>query len=196
MQSTTRHAPVTSEFTELVCADPGWLHAEFDAIMTADFGALPPRPPMPRPGSAGPRRPGQMPRTAARCDGVLVGVVPAAGDLRRQRSPPPPDAPLDSASARYQHEVTPKQVIPAQPHPDCARLAGSACSENRPRKPWQDPGPRVSRRTPPDGTADGAAARVICRRWSAQRDHRAALLLERSSTNRLRRSDRPTIRHL
>lgn len=138
MQSATRHAPVTSEFTELVCADPGWLHAEFDAIMTADFGALPPRPPMPRPGSAGPRRPGQMPRTAARSDGVLVGVVPAAGDLRRQRSPPPPDAPLDSASARYQHEVTPKQVIPAQPHPDCARLAA----------PLGVPAPRTGRGSP------------------------------------------------
>ena len=152
MQSTTRHAPVTSEFTELVCADPGWLHAEFDAIMTADFGALPPRPPMPRPGSAGPRRPGQVPRTAARSDGVSVGVVvPAAGDLRRQRSPPPPDAPLDSASARYQHEVTPKAGDTRAATPGLRpprRPTGSACTENRPRKPWQDPGPRVSRRSP------------------------------------------------
>jgi hypothetical protein len=183
---------VTSEFMELVCADPGWLHAEFDAIMTADFGALPPRPPMPRPGSAGPRRPGQVPRTAARSDGVSVGVVvPAAGICVDS-------VPLHHPTRRSTRQARGintrsrrKQVIPAQRHPDCARLA-APLGVPAPRTGRGSPGrTRPSRlathpsRSPPDGTADGAAARVICRRWSAQRDHRAALLLERSSTNRL-----------
>jgi len=60
---------VASGFAELVCADPAWVDAEFDAIMTANFGVLrpcpPPVPPKPRPGSTGPRRSGRAPRSAA-----------------------------------------------------------------------------------------------------------------------------------
>src|ERR1700749_4851105 len=58
----------TTGFAELVCSDPAWVDAEFDAIMTANFGVLPawppPLPPQPRPGATGPRHPGRAPRTA------------------------------------------------------------------------------------------------------------------------------------
>ena len=36
---TTREADAT--FAELICADPQWLRAEFDALITAGFGAPP-----------------------------------------------------------------------------------------------------------------------------------------------------------
>jgi hypothetical protein len=44
---TTREADAT--FAELICADPQWLRAEFDALITAGFGTPPawPRPPAP-----------------------------------------------------------------------------------------------------------------------------------------------------
>ncbi|OLT00592.1 hypothetical protein BJF90_34755 [Pseudonocardia sp. CNS-004] len=41
-------------------------------------------------------------------DGLLVGVAPTARNQRRQRSPPPPDAPPDPATARCRDEVTSK----------------------------------------------------------------------------------------
>jgi hypothetical protein len=89
MPDTTGHAGVTSGFAELVCAEPAWLRAEFDAIMTANFGVLPP-PPGQRPAPAGPRRRKHSPgATTAGGPGRLVDVVPHTRDgQRRQRSPP------------------------------------------------------------------------------------------------------------
>ncbi|MEU5259362.1 hypothetical protein [Amycolatopsis sp. NPDC021455] len=74
-------------FAELVLADPAWVRAEFDAIVTANFGPPPPLPPARFPAR---RRPG-LPRPAAvlglprRRPGVrlLAGKCP-----RRERSPP------------------------------------------------------------------------------------------------------------
>lgn len=86
MQDTTRHA-ATSDFAELVCADPAWLDAEFDAIVAANFADVPPVPPT-RPGSAGPRRPGRtlrLPAVARMSGGVVTGAVEGR---HRQRSPP------------------------------------------------------------------------------------------------------------
>jgi hypothetical protein len=45
MPDTTRHTAAINEFAELVCVDPDWLRAEFDAIMAANFGVCPPPPP-------------------------------------------------------------------------------------------------------------------------------------------------------
>jgi hypothetical protein len=84
----------TRSFAELVCADPAWVDAEFDAIMTANFGADPlypsRRPVGPRPGSAGPRRPHPLWYP----DDRFIGVVRDEGSNgRRQRSPPLPGTP-------------------------------------------------------------------------------------------------------
>jgi hypothetical protein len=85
---TTREAGAT--FAELICADPQWLRAEFDALITAGFGAPPawPHPPAP------PRLPSHRP--PANPPGLPRGVTtpaPAARvtqqEHRRQRSPPP-----------------------------------------------------------------------------------------------------------
>lgn len=88
MPDTTRHGAVTSGFAELVCADEAWLRAEFDAIITANFGVFPPPLARPRPGSAGPRQPGRTPRAAATGDRPVAGVVSAMRGGHRQRSPP------------------------------------------------------------------------------------------------------------
>ncbi|MGW3961734.1 hypothetical protein ACWED2_18065 [Amycolatopsis sp. NPDC005003] len=70
-------------FTELVLADPEWVRAEFDAIVTANFDPPPPVPAARRRG-AGPRPPAVvgLPR---RRPGVRLL---AAKCPRRERSPP------------------------------------------------------------------------------------------------------------
>jgi hypothetical protein len=87
MPETTRHAAVSSEFAELVCADPAWVHIEFEAIVAANFDCVPPSPARPRPGSSGPPASSRaVPTTVA--SGRDPGVVLAAGSWARQRSPP------------------------------------------------------------------------------------------------------------
>jgi hypothetical protein len=91
------HNTVNSEFAELVYADPAWLDAEFDAIMTANFGArIPPSGPPPTsprswPGATGPRRghhTSRSDRSGARCPNA---VRSGRSGGRRGRSPPLPD---------------------------------------------------------------------------------------------------------
>jgi hypothetical protein len=86
----------TSGFAELVCSDPAWVDAEFDAIMTANFGAVPPcRPPVPQqPGSAGPRRPGRVARSVDPGEELLGGTEGKWLGGRRERSPPPVGGPV------------------------------------------------------------------------------------------------------
>ncbi|MET7998309.1 hypothetical protein ABZU76_46310 [Amycolatopsis sp. NPDC005232] len=98
MPDTTRREAVTSGFAELVYADPAWLRAEFDAIMTANFDVLPPYPARPRPGSTGPQRSGRPPHAVA-TGGPLVGMVRAIRGGHRQRSPPLIGALMWSANA-------------------------------------------------------------------------------------------------
>ena len=87
MPDTTRYTAANSGFAELVCADPAWLRAEFDAIIAANFPSPPPGPTPPRPGSAGPRRPGRTPTVDAGAHRP-TGVVLTVAGRRRQRSPP------------------------------------------------------------------------------------------------------------
>jgi hypothetical protein len=88
MPDTRRPSSASSEFAELVCADPDWVRAEFDAIVAANFDPSPPhqrRPP--RPDSSGPTAP---PRAAAivTTPAGASGVVLLINRWRRQRSPP------------------------------------------------------------------------------------------------------------
>lgn len=88
MPDTMRPSSASSEFAELVCDDPDWVRAEFDAIVAANFDPSPPHQRLPpRPDSTGP--------TAPACAAALVtipvdasGVVLPINRWRRQRSPP------------------------------------------------------------------------------------------------------------
>jgi hypothetical protein len=81
-------------FADLICADPQWLDAEFDALISASFSE-PPAPPRPAPPWV-PPRPGFPCRPLPRrpCPGLVTVIPPAIRpDPGRQRSPPehPPD---------------------------------------------------------------------------------------------------------
>jgi hypothetical protein len=75
-------------FADLICADPQWLDAEFDAVIAASFSgppaSRPPAPPRvpPRPGTPSPLSRGPRPRPAA------ISSPAARPDHCRQRSPP------------------------------------------------------------------------------------------------------------
>ena len=90
---------VKSEFAELVYADPAWLDAEFDAIMTANFGARfptpcpPPTSPRSWRGPTRPRRGRHTPRSTGSGDRFLNAVRSGRSSGRRERSPPQPGAP-------------------------------------------------------------------------------------------------------
>jgi hypothetical protein len=87
MTLTTREADAA--FADLICADPQWLDAEFDALISASFSeppaSSPPAPPRvpPRPGGTPPpsRRPAPGPTAVA----APAAAGPGHG---RQRSPP------------------------------------------------------------------------------------------------------------
>ena len=96
---TTREADAT--FAELICADPQWLRAEFDALMPAGFGAPPawPRPlapPQVPPGHT-PANPSPPPRHDTR---PAPAIRATRRGHRRQRSPPPRQAAQAAAAAR------------------------------------------------------------------------------------------------
>ena len=88
MGLSTREADVA--FADLICSDPQWLDAEFDALIAASFGeppgAPPPAPPRvpPRPGTPLPPPPC---RRLGLCFAVITGP-PAGPQHGRQRSPP------------------------------------------------------------------------------------------------------------
>ncbi|MGC7097340.1 hypothetical protein ACPZ19_21915 [Amycolatopsis lurida] len=88
MRDTTRHPPTACGLAELLSAAPAVLHAEFEAIVAANFQRLRPLPGT-RLATTGPRRenPG-----SARGPGTLGAprkVAHGPRGLRRQRSPPP-----------------------------------------------------------------------------------------------------------
>jgi hypothetical protein len=87
MTLTTREADAA--FADLICADPQWLDAEFDALIAASFSE-PPAPPPPAPPRV-PPRPGSTPPPSRRpAPGPVAAASPAAAGPghSRQRSPP------------------------------------------------------------------------------------------------------------
>jgi len=87
MTVSTREADAA--FADLICADPQWLDAEFDALIAASFGEPPAQPPPapprvpPGPGSTPPPSPDPASGPAATASPAAAG--PGHG---RQRSPP------------------------------------------------------------------------------------------------------------
>jgi hypothetical protein len=103
---TTREADAT--FAELICADPQWLRAEFDALITAGFGAPPawPRPPTRSPRHGATSRPPRPPaprgtRTAASAH--PRPTQPPRPPQRRAPSRPQRQAPTGGRAASTQN---------------------------------------------------------------------------------------------
>ena len=108
MGLSTREADVA--FADLICSDPQWLDAEFDALIAASFGeppgAPPPVPPRvpPRPGTPPPPPPC---RRLGLCFAVITGRLPGrstAGSAHPRRIPwsaagPPLPAPSPGVAA-------------------------------------------------------------------------------------------------
>jgi hypothetical protein len=88
MTVSTREADAA--FADLICADPQWLDAEFDALIAASFGEPPGQPPPapprvpPSPGSSMP------PPSPGPASGPAAAASPATAgpEHGRQRSPP------------------------------------------------------------------------------------------------------------
>ncbi|GAA3820688.1 MULTISPECIES: hypothetical protein [Pseudonocardiaceae] len=86
-----------ARFADLICAEPAWVRAEFDAIVAANFGssATRPLPPHDRPPGPAPTRRHRGDEASSRRDPLSHAV---SGDLARtarrvgarERSPPPP----------------------------------------------------------------------------------------------------------
>ena len=86
MDLSTREADAA--FADLICADPQWLDAEFDALVSASFSEPPGPPPAPprvppRPGT--PRPPSWRPAPGL---AVATTVLATGPEYGRQRSPP------------------------------------------------------------------------------------------------------------
>jgi hypothetical protein len=89
MPEATRSTSAAPEFVELVCADLVLLHAEFEAIVAANFPTPPPGERPPRGESGAPTR---FPAGLARPDVDYRdggGTTYVMSTPRRQRSPPP-----------------------------------------------------------------------------------------------------------
>jgi hypothetical protein len=81
--------PADAEFADVICADPEWLRAEFDALISASFGEPPAPPPAapPRlPPDRGARYPGRG-WSAEHLPGPEPGRRTTTG-RGRQRAPP------------------------------------------------------------------------------------------------------------
>jgi hypothetical protein len=86
MTVSTREADMA--FAELICADPQWLDAEFDALISASFGA-PPAPPRPAPPRVPPRPGFPWQLSWPPWPGPAARAAPAIRpDPGRERSPP------------------------------------------------------------------------------------------------------------
>ena len=88
MTLSTREADAA--FADLICADPQWLRAEFDALISASFSE-PPAPPRPAPPRV-PPRPGNPCPPSRRPAPYPAAITSAATgpEHGRQRSPPAP----------------------------------------------------------------------------------------------------------
>ena len=80
---------VDAAFADLICDDPQWLRAEFDALISASFSE-PPAPPPPAPPRVPPRPGIPSPPSRRPAPGLTDAAFPAATGTGhgRQRSPP------------------------------------------------------------------------------------------------------------
>jgi hypothetical protein len=87
MSLSIREADVS--FADLICADPQWLDAEFDALISASFSE-PPAPPRPAPPRIPPRPgfPRRPPSWRPPSGPAAVIASPTEPGHGRQRSPP------------------------------------------------------------------------------------------------------------
>ncbi|WP_370936484.1 hypothetical protein [Amycolatopsis sp. cg13] len=85
----SRREAAASEFAELICADPAWLRAEFEAIVATCFDDAPPHGDAPGPRSTG--REQQQ---------VATSVWRAWPPERRERSPPARSGSTATAASR------------------------------------------------------------------------------------------------
>jgi hypothetical protein len=86
MTLSTREADAA--FADLICDDPQWLDAEFDALISASFGE-PPAPQPPAPPRVPPRPGIPCPPSRQPSPGPAATTSPATGPGHgRQRSPP------------------------------------------------------------------------------------------------------------
>jgi hypothetical protein len=80
--------PAHAAFADLICDDPQWLDAEFEALISASFSE-PPAPPPPAPPRVPPRPGIPAPSPRRPPPGPAVLTFPVTGPhLGRQRSPP------------------------------------------------------------------------------------------------------------
>ena len=88
MTLSTREADAA--FAHLICADPQWLRAEFDALISASFSE-PPAPPRPAPPRVPPRPGNPCPPSRRPAPHPAAITSAATGpEHGRQRSPPVP----------------------------------------------------------------------------------------------------------
>ena len=113
MTLTTREAGAA--FADVICADPQWLDAEFDALISASFSE-PPAPPPPAP----PRVPPQPRHPAA--------ALPAARARPGRRSPPRPRRPGPRPAALTPGASPRPATGPPPPPPDRAAARTTAIS--------------------------------------------------------------------
>ncbi len=130
MTLTTREADAA--FADLICADPQWLDAEFDALVAA-CSSEPPGPPPPAPPRV-PPRPGSTPPPSRRtAPGPAVTAVPATGP--------------DMAGSARPRRISPAVPRAAAPAPDPPGGGGPHDSESAPGHRPDGPGKETGHRT-------------------------------------------------
>ncbi|MDT7650099.1 MAG: hypothetical protein QOI36_1505 [Pseudonocardiales bacterium] len=108
-------ADTRSRFVELICADPGLLRVEFDALIAANFppgdGRRSRRPPRrPGPSATGGPQPVPLARPAAAVRGS-AWAHPEAAPRRRARQRSPPGQRDDQPNANDRTAASDKEVV-------------------------------------------------------------------------------------
>ncbi|EHR48440.1 hypothetical protein SacmaDRAFT_0124 [Saccharomonospora marina XMU15] len=158
-----------ARFADLICAEPGWVRAEFDAIVAANFGssATRPLPPRDQPPGPAPARHHRGDETS-RCDPPSRAV---SGDLARtarrvgarERSPPPSAMPRRprGPSSWIAAPANAKEVVATRPYRGCPRANLPVAAGSR---RWLAP-------HPPRGNASTASRDATYRPATASTGH-------------------------